>query len=74
FHADHSGFTTGIQNFWIHDGFMPNGIAGLVAWLSVVVFAFGGIEIIGLSAGESQDPKSSIPRAINAVPVRILLF
>jgi len=74
FHADHSGFTTGIQNLWIHDGFMPNGIAGLVACLSVVVFAFGGIEIIGITAGESQDPKTSIPKAINAVPVRILLF
>ena len=53
---------------------MPNGLMGLVACLSVVVFAFGGIEIIGITAGESQDPKTSIPRAINAVPVRILLF
>ncbi|UOG18797.1 amino acid permease [Acinetobacter sp. PK01] len=74
FHADHSSFVPGIQNLWIHEGFMPNGITGLVACLSVVVFAFGGIEIIGLTAGESQDPKKTIPRAINAVPVRILLF
>lgn len=74
FQADNSGFTTGIQNLWIHEGFMPNGIAGLVACLSVVVFAFGGIEIIGITAGESKDPKTSIPKAINAVPVRILLF
>ncbi|MFW2018707.1 proline-specific permease ProY, partial [Acinetobacter ursingii] len=56
FHADHAGFTTGIQNLWIHDGVMPNGITGLIACLSVVVFAFGGIEIIGLTAGESQEP------------------
>ena len=74
FNADHTGFVPGIQNLWIHEGFMPNGIMGLVACLSVVVFAFGGIEIIGITAGESQDPKTSIPRAINAVPVRILLF
>ena len=74
FNADHTGFVSGIQNLWIHEGFMPNGIMGLVACLSVVVFAFGGIEIIGITAGESQDPKTSIPRAINAVPVRILLF
>ena len=47
---------------------------GLVACLSVVVFAFGGIEIIGITAGESQDPKTTLPKAINAVPVRILLF
>ncbi|KCZ02530.1 amino acid permease, partial [Acinetobacter baumannii] len=62
------------QNLWIYEGFMPHGIAGLVACLSVVVFAFGGIEIIGITAGESQDPKTTLPKAINAVPVRILLF
>lgn len=53
FHADHSSFVPGIQNLWIHEGFMPNGIAGLVACLSVVVFAFGGIEIIGITAAVS---------------------
>ena len=74
FSADHGTVVSGIQNLWIHDGFMPNGIGGLVACLSVVVFAFGGIEIIGITAGESKDPKTSIPKAINAVPVRILLF
>lgn len=74
FQADHSNFVPGISNLWIYDGFMPHGIAGLVACLSVVVFAFGGIEIIGITAGESQDPKTTLPKAINAVPVRILLF
>ncbi|MFC6051302.1 proline-specific permease ProY [Acinetobacter sp. Ac_877] len=74
FNSDHGTIVSGIQNLWIYDGFMPNGIAGLVACLSVVVFAFGGIEIIGITAGESKDPKTSIPKAINAVPVRILLF
>ncbi len=74
FHNDHGAIVSGIQNLWIYDGFMPNGIGGLVACLSVVVFAFGGIEIIGITAGESEDPKKSIPKAINAVPVRILLF
>ncbi|MFX8460296.1 amino acid permease, partial [Acinetobacter baumannii] len=74
FHADHSSVVPGIQNLWIYEGFMPHGIAGLVACLSVVVFAFGGIEIIGITAGESQDPKTTLPKAINAVPIRILLF
>lgn len=74
FHTDHGTAISGIQNLWAHDGFMPNGIGGLVACLSVVVFAFGGIEIIGITAGETENPKKSIPRAINAVPVRILLF
>ncbi|WP_179404786.1 amino acid permease [Burkholderia guangdongensis] len=61
-------------NLWRHGGFLPNGIGGLVASLSVVIFAYGGIEVIGMSAGEAKDPARVIPRAINAVPARILLF
>ncbi|KAG1244505.1 hypothetical protein G6F65_021766 [Rhizopus arrhizus] len=44
------------------------------AAFSVVMFAFGGIEVIGMTAGEARDPQRMIPRAINSVPVRILLF
>ncbi|MCC6075744.1 amino acid permease [Pseudomonas sp. GCM10022188] len=68
------GAATGIHNLWEHGGFMPNGIGGLIASFAVVVFAFGGIEIIGITAGEAQEPHKVLPRAINAVPVRILLF
>lgn len=64
----------GLANLWSHGGFMPNGVGGLVASLAVVMFAFGGIEIIGITAGEAKDPRSVIPRAVNAVPLRILLF
>jgi histidine transporter len=63
-----------VSNLWTHGGFMPNGIGGMVASLAVVMFAFGGIEIIGITAGEAKDPQRVIPRAINAVPLRILLF
>lgn len=65
---------TGIQNLWAHGGFLPNGIGGFIACFAVVVFAFGGIEIIGVTAGEAKDPQRVIPQAIRAVPVRILLF
>lgn len=64
----------GPQNLVEHGGFMPHGIGGLIASLAVVVFAFGGIETIGITAGEARDPGRSIPKAINTVPVRILLF
>ncbi|MNZ77262.1 Proline-specific permease ProY [compost metagenome] len=69
-----SGAPTGIENLWVHGGFMPNGLSGLIASFAVVVFAFGGIEIIGVTAGEARDPQRVLPRAINAVPMRILLF
>ncbi|MFB3303445.1 amino acid permease [Pseudomonas sp. AMR01] len=65
---------SGISNLWAHGGFMPNGIGGLIASFAVVMFAFGGIEIIGITAGEAKDPQRVIPKAINAVPLRILLF
>jgi histidine transporter len=63
-----------ISNLWSYGGFMPNGIGGLIACFAVVMFAFGGIEIIGITAGEAKDPQLTIPKAINSVPMRILLF
>ncbi|MGA8136236.1 MAG: amino acid permease [Pseudomonas gingeri] len=66
--------SVGISNLWSNGGFMPNGAAGMIASFAVVMFAFGGIEIIGVTAGEAQDPQRVIPKAINAVPLRILLF
>ena len=68
------GGISSVSNLWAYGGFMPNGIGGLVASLAVVMFAFGGIEIIGITAGEARNPERVIPRAINAVPLRILLF
>jgi len=65
---------TDISNLWSHGGFMPNGVGGLIASFAVVMFAFSGIEIIGVTAGEAKDPQHVLPRAINAVPLRILLF
>ncbi|CAJ9122560.1 amino acid permease [Burkholderia pseudomallei] len=69
-----SGGAPSLANLWSHGGFLPNGVGGLVASLSVVIFAYGGIEVIGMSAGEAKEPERAIPRAINAVPMRILLF
>lgn len=68
------GQATDISNLWTQGGFMPNGVGGLIASFAVVMFAFGGIEIIGVTAGEAKDPHRVLPKAINAVPMRILLF
>ncbi len=45
-----------------------------MAAFAVVMFAFGGIETIGITAGEATDPQKVIPKAVNKVPVRVLLF
>jgi D-serine/D-alanine/glycine transporter len=40
----------------------------------MVVFAFAGIELVGLTAGETEDPERVIPKAINNIPIRIIIF
>jgi len=69
-----SEVTTGLSNLWQHGGFFPNGVSGMIASFTVVMFAFGGIEMIGITAGEAKNPQQVLPRAINSVPLRILMF
>lgn len=68
------GHPIGISNLWTNGGFMPNGIMGVIASLATVMFAFGGVEVIGVTSSEAESPEKTIPKAINAVPFRILFF
>lgn len=64
---------TGLDNLWSHGGFALT--AGrIVASLGIVMFAFGGVEIIGVTAAEAKNPHKVIPQAINTIPLRIVLF
>lgn len=63
-----------VSNLWSHGGFVPNGFGGLILALPLIMFAFGGLEFIGFTAGEARDPQRTIPRAINKVLHRIGLF
>ena len=56
------------------DGFLAKGLTGLAASLVFVMFSFGGIELIGITAGEAENPQRSIPKAVNQVVYRILIF
>ncbi|MBR4642991.1 MAG: amino acid permease [Selenomonadaceae bacterium] len=67
-------FPQNFANLWIHGGFFPNGISGFIMSLAPVMFSFGGIELIGITAGEAENPDKTIPRAINQVIWRILIF
>ncbi len=69
-----TGSAIGFSNLWAHGGFLPEGFRGLFLSLAVVMFSFGGTELIGITAGEAADPKKSIPRAIKQVMWRILIF
>ncbi len=63
-----------ISNLWSQGGFMPHGIGGLVMMMAIIMFSFGGLEMIGLTAAEAENPEKSIPTAINQVIWRILIF
>lgn len=62
------------SNLWSHGGFFPNGFEGLFFMLAFLMFAFGGIELIGMAAAEAENPKETIPKAINQVVFRVLIF
>ncbi|MDA1477322.1 amino acid permease [Bacillus changyiensis] len=66
--------TSSFTNLWNHGGMFPNGLHGFILSFQMVVFAFVGIELVGLTAGETEDPERVIPKAINNIPVRVLLF
>ncbi|MEQ9885303.1 amino acid permease [Pectobacterium zantedeschiae] len=63
-----------VANLWQHGGFFPNGVSGMVMAMAVIMFSFGGLELVGITAAEADDPQNSIPRATNQVIYRILLF
>lgn len=79
-----SGIRPSFSN-WFHvaGGFLPHGLmsrgadgqwTGLLMALCVVMFSFGGTELIGITAGETADPEHTIPKATNGIVSRILVF
>jgi L-asparagine transporter-like permease len=63
-----------VSNLWDRGGFFPEGILGPLVALQIVTFAFAGVEMIGVAAGEASDPSRDIPLAVNRVAWRILIF
>ena len=68
------GHPVGFANLWSHGGFMPNGLKGFIFAFVMVMFSFGGVELIGITAGEAKNPETTIPKAVNSVIWRILVF
>lgn len=66
--------SSNIENLWMHNGFFAGGIHGFLFSFVIVVFSFGGTELVCITAGEAQKPQKNIPLAINGIIFRILLF
>lgn len=69
-----AGTTASISNLWTHGGFFPKGLDGFLAGFQIAIFAFVGVELVGTTAAETQDPKRNLPKAINSIPIRIIIF
>ncbi|WP_436946545.1 amino acid permease [Staphylococcus xylosus] len=62
------------SNIYNNGGVFPNGMSGFLMSFQMAIFSFLGIEMIGITAGETKNPHKTIPQAINNVPFRILIF
>lgn len=71
-----------VNNLWNDGGFFPKGFfiesetgyQGLLAAMAIIMFSFGGLELIGITAAEADHPEKTIPKATNQVIYRILIF
>ena len=72
--SGHGGAHASISNLWALGGFFPNGISGLIMAMAIIMFSFGGIELVGIAAAETKNPTTTIPKAVNQIVYRVLLF
>jgi Gamma-aminobutyrate permease and related permeases len=74
YHSEQTDTSAALSNLWQYGGLFPNGMMGFFAGFQIAIFAFVGIELVGTTAAETQDPTKNLPRAINSVPLRIIFF
>jgi len=72
--SGNGGPQAAVSNLWALGGFFPNGINGLVMAMVIIMFSFGGLELVGITAAEVRDPGQTIPKATNQLIYRILIF
>jgi len=68
------GHRATIENLWNDGGFFATGFMGVVGGFQIAFFAFVGVELVGSAAAETVNPRRTLPRAINAVPLRVAIF
>lgn len=77
------GESASVQNLYNDGGFLPHGwltgnseigFSGLFAAIVIIMFSFGGLELVGITAAEAENPEKNIPKATNQVLWRILVF
>lgn len=75
-----TGFTSTVgevasfTHLWSHGGMFPTGLTGFLAGFQIAIFAFVGVELVGTTAAETKDPERNLPKAVNSIPIRIIIF
>ena len=64
----------GISNLWANGGFFTGGAKGFIYALAIVLASYQGIELIGVTAGEAENPQHTLVAAIQSTVARILIF
>jgi amino acid transporter, AAT family len=68
------GAGASLGNLWRFGGFFPNGGHSLFLTLQIAIFAFIGVEMLGITAGEAAHPERTIPKAVGGVIWRVIIF
>lgn len=74
FGIGHNGVPIGFSNLFDYGGYAPHGLYGAFLAIVIVAFSFGGIEDLGMAAGEVKDVKKTMRSAVNATFWRLLIF
>ncbi|MEH6940839.1 amino acid permease [Bacillus sp. JJ722] len=74
FGIGNGGDAIGLSNLWENGGFFAGGWSGFFFALSLVVAAYQGVELLGITAGEAKDPQKTLTKAIQSTIWRILIF
>ncbi|KLO32313.1 amino acid permease [Mycobacterium haemophilum] len=69
-HGEHAT----VENLWNDGGFFATGFMGVVSGFQIAFFAYIGVELVGTAAAETANPRRTLPRAVNAVPLRVTIF
>ncbi len=69
-----AGTVASFSHLWDHGGLFPTGGMGFLAGFQIAIFAFVGVELVGTTAAETKDPEKNLPKAVNSIPIRIIIF
>ena len=69
-----TNLVTTFSGMTAHGGFAPHGFKGVINSLLIVIYSYGGSELIAITVSETEDPKKAIPKAIRGVIGRIISF